>query len=529
MKLPSADSEIPRPFQIEAGVHDPMEHRHKIRPVQLFVPSNSNPNALRMNKNALNAVLNHSAVANRKVVVISVAGTFRKGKSFLLNFFLEYLYILQYSQKEFHSNLEMEWLHDETVLDGFHWRPGAKRDTVGIWLWGEPILIDGPKGERFAVLLMDTQGTFDQTSAGYPASTAVFTLSTMLSSCQCFNLHEVITEEAFELFKFFTDYGKIAFDEAEEFGTPFQDLHFVLRDFRSNDSYPFGSHGGEKYMDEFLKPNDEMTKEQREMREVLVDCFEDISCHLLPYPGQKVAERGSFRGMVKDIKPVFRDEVKNMVQTFLNPSALKAKMINGKEITCRRFAEVVREYAKIFDTHVYPTPRDFLNANVYLASNEAMVEAKQFYIKAMDRATKASRMLPEKKLQEIHIKQGVKALNIYDRCPKVESGDIRSRNLARLQDQINKELERYKRQNEEKRVTGCASAMLACGDSPLLGLGLGSAASGAIAATVFSLQLGVVSAGIVAIPISLTALCGIWVWVTVKPTLRVCLGFERDI
>lgn len=69
---------------------------------------------------------------------------------------------------------------------------------------------------------MDTQGTFDQTSSGYPASTAVFTLSTMLSSYQCFNLHEGLSEESLELFRFFTEYGKLAFDEAVEFGTPFQ-------------------------------------------------------------------------------------------------------------------------------------------------------------------------------------------------------------------------------------------------------------------------------------------------------------------
>lgn len=52
---------------------------------------------------------------------MSVVGAFRKGKSFLLNFFLEYLYILQYSQKEFHrAGAEMEWLHEETILEGFH-------------------------------------------------------------------------------------------------------------------------------------------------------------------------------------------------------------------------------------------------------------------------------------------------------------------------------------------------------------------------------------------------------------------------
>lgn len=51
-----------------------MEHRHKVRPVQLFAPSSSNPNTLRLNKSALNAVLGHPAIANRKVRVYPLIG-----------------------------------------------------------------------------------------------------------------------------------------------------------------------------------------------------------------------------------------------------------------------------------------------------------------------------------------------------------------------------------------------------------------------------------------------------------------------
>lgn len=53
------------------------------------------------------------------------------------------------------------------------------------------------------------------------------------------------------------------------------------------------------------------------------------------------------------------------------------------------------------------------------------------------KATRSSRMLAEKKLLEAHIKHGIKALNIYDRCPKIHSGDIRNQNLAQLQESIN--------------------------------------------------------------------------------------------
>ncbi|KAI6176238.1 GB1/RHD3-type G domain-containing protein [Aphelenchoides bicaudatus] len=520
-------------------VHDQqMEHRHKVRPVQLFVPSNSNPSALRLNKAALNSVLNRSSLANRKVVVMSVVGAFRKGKSFLLNFFLEYLYILQYSQKEFHrAGNEMEWLHDDTVLEGFHRssppknkHEKPKRDGVGIWLWGEPILIDAANGERYAVVLMDTQGTFDPSAPGYQASVAVFIMSTMLASVQCFNIVETFSDDILQPLKFFADYGKIAAEEAPELGTPFQHLYFLIRDFKQTDNYQYGVESGERYLDKVLQTKEDQTDVSKEVREVLADVFDELSCFLLPHPGQKVADRSSFRGLVKDIKPQFREEVKIMTQTLLNPRALHPKTINGKEVTCKKLVEIIKEYAKIFNEHGSLEPRHVLNANVNLISSEYMIEARNFYNKTMDKMLKNhSRMISDKKLLETHIKLGVKALNIYDRCPKIESGDIRATNLSKLQDSINRELEKYKAKNEEKRVTGCASAMLACGDSPLLGLGLGGAASGAIAATIFSLQVGLVSAGIVAIPIALTGLCGIWVWVTIKPTVRVCLGLEREI
>ncbi|KAI6234639.1 GB1/RHD3-type G domain-containing protein [Aphelenchoides fujianensis] len=459
--------------ELHAAHHESMEHRHKIRPVQLFVPSSSNPNALRLNKNALNAVLNHSSTANRK-----------------------------YSQKEFHSKTELEWLHEESLLEGFHWRSGAKRDTVGIWLWGEPILIDGANGERYAVVLMDTQGTFDPSASGYPASAAVFALSTLLSSVQCFNITDTINDETLMPFQFFTEYGKLAAAEAADLGTPFQHLYFIIRDFKTSEAHPdFGQEAGELFLDQMLRTNDQQPAETREIRELLTDCFENCSCFLLPHPGQKVAEAEFFPRA--HIKPQFREEVKIMVQTLLSPRALVPKVVNGRDVTCKKLVEVIKEYAKIFDSHTFPQPRNVLNANVQLISTEYMQEAKNFYCKTMDRITRTSRMISEKKLQENHIKHGVKALNIYDRCPKIDSGDIRATNLSRLQESINRELEKYKQKNQEKRVTGCASALLACGDSPLLGLGLGGAASGAIAGAVLTLQMGVVSAGIVALPVSL--------------------------
>lgn len=49
-------------------------------------------NNLEVHEDALCPILFNERVIFRKVVVVSIAGLFRKGKSFLMNYFLRYLY-----------------------------------------------------------------------------------------------------------------------------------------------------------------------------------------------------------------------------------------------------------------------------------------------------------------------------------------------------------------------------------------------------------------------------------------------------
>lgn len=44
------------------------------------------------NSRALENILMHENVINRKISVVSIMGAFRKGKSFLLDYFLRYMY-----------------------------------------------------------------------------------------------------------------------------------------------------------------------------------------------------------------------------------------------------------------------------------------------------------------------------------------------------------------------------------------------------------------------------------------------------
>jgi len=79
-------------------------------------------------------------------------------------------------------------------LDGFTWRGGSERDTTGILMWSEVFKATLEDGEKVAIVLLDTQGTFDSESTVKDCAT-VFALSTLLSSIQIYNLKFNIQED----------------------------------------------------------------------------------------------------------------------------------------------------------------------------------------------------------------------------------------------------------------------------------------------------------------------------------------------
>ena len=174
-----------------------------------------------LNDDNLNSILN-KVPDGTKVAVVSVVGAFRTGKSFLLNFFLRYLRCSE------EGDLSEDWMtmEGEALLEGnlndmssgkkgdghhsFAWRGGQERQTTGIWMWSEPFLRT-PKGssEPLAILLMDTQGMFDnETSMALTAQ--IFGLSTFVSSFQIYNVEKRIQEDNLQHLALFSEYGRIA-------------------------------------------------------------------------------------------------------------------------------------------------------------------------------------------------------------------------------------------------------------------------------------------------------------------------------
>jgi hypothetical protein len=108
-----------------------------------------------------------------KVGVISVAGKYRTGKSYLLN----------------------RILLDLGPNEGFGVGPTINPCTKGLWVWTDPIEIETYDGDVIKVLLIDSEGlgAFDEDQNH---DTRIFLLALLLSSCFIYNSVGTIDENA---------------------------------------------------------------------------------------------------------------------------------------------------------------------------------------------------------------------------------------------------------------------------------------------------------------------------------------------
>ena len=104
----------------------------------------------------------------KKIKVISVAGPYRSGKSFLMNRFLD-------------------------QMKGFEIGQTVESCTKGIWIWNKPLLDDGD--EDSIPLLVDTEG-LHSSERSTDVDLKIFALTVLISSSFVFNQIGPINEQS---------------------------------------------------------------------------------------------------------------------------------------------------------------------------------------------------------------------------------------------------------------------------------------------------------------------------------------------
>ncbi|XP_056677058.1 atlastin-1 isoform X7 [Monodelphis domestica] len=375
----------------------------KAGPVQVLIMKDDH--SFELDETALNRILLSEAVRDKEVVAVSVAGAFRKGKSFLMDFMLRYMY----------NQVSIDWIGDyDEPLTGFSWRGGSERETTGIQIWSEVFLIDKPDGKKVAVLLMDTQGTFDSQSTLRDSAT-VFALSTMISSIQS--------------------------------------LIFLVRDWSFPYEFSYGADGGTKFLEKRLKVSGNQHEELQNVRKHIHSCFTNISCFLLPHPGLKVATNPNFNGKLKEIDDEFIKNLKILIPWLLSPENLDVKEINGNKITCRGLVEYFKAYIKIYQGEELPHPKSMLQATAEANNLAAVATAKDTYNKRMEEICGGDKpFLAPTDLQNKHLELKEESIKLFRGVKKMGGEEFSRRYLQQLESEIDELYIQYIKHNDSKNI-----------------------------------------------------------------------------
>ncbi|XP_072491935.1 atlastin-2 isoform X1 [Notamacropus eugenii] len=394
-------------------------------PVQVVI-AHEDDHKFELDEQALEQILLQEHIRDLNIVVVSVAGAFRKGKSFLLDFMLRYMY----------NKSSPSWIGgNNEPLTGFTWRGGCERETTGIQVWNEVFVIDRPDGTKVAVLLMDTQGAFDSQSTIKDCAT-VFALSTMTSSVQVYNLSQNIQEDDLQHLQLFTEYGRLAMEEIYQ--KPFQTLMFLIRDWSYPYEHSYGLEGGRQFLDKRLQVKQNQHEELQNVRKHIHSCFSNLGCFLLPHPGLKVATNPSFDGRLTDIDEDFKKELRNLVPLLLAPENLVEKEISGSKVTCRDLVEYFKAYIKIYQGEELPHPKSMLQATAEANNLAAVAGARDSYSKNMEQVCGGDKpYIAPSDLEKKHMDFKEAAIRQFCSVKKMGGDEF----CRRYQDQLEAEIE----------------------------------------------------------------------------------------
>ncbi|KAF6213854.1 hypothetical protein GE061_011578 [Apolygus lucorum] len=336
-------------------------------PVELVTRTNFK---FTLNENASSHFLS-SGFQDMDVAVITIAGPGRYGKSFILNFFLRYA-----SHRYSEGHNADDWLKDlDKPLMGFPWENESDKTSTSIILWPEFFVCTKGNGQKICIIFIDTQ-TGDERNTSAAEYSSIYAICSMISSVLILNVGSSIQETYLQQIEVFAEYGKMAF--ADSGIKPYQQLLFLVRDWRTPFQYPYGYVGGQLYLNQYMDKELEGRKAVKELtspRENIPNAFQEITCFLMPRPGESASYGISkeFQGNLKSIDPNFVQNLGVLVPSILSPEKLIAKTINGQNVSVKELYVHLTKWIDLFNGPTMPVPTSMFNATVE-ANNEAAKE-----------------------------------------------------------------------------------------------------------------------------------------------------------
>ena len=280
------------------------------KPVQLVKPDYEHQKLQIIEENV--DILNNIDGA---VAVVAVVGPFHSGKSFLMN-----------------------QLMGKT--SGFGIGKYVDPKTMGIWMWGKPMVSDPASGEKISIVFLDTEG-FSSRNVSELYDAKIFAVTSLLSSFLLYNSVKIINQDDLEylellarrtrLFALQAQINKsIYHDSFDHQLLSFPPLIWVVQDFVQ------ASKPGESPTDWLNKLVASTMKENQDFDLSLAEIFADLHCHpiFIPTAEKKILEDLSL-ATESDLTSDFRsdrDALKLRITESIKPKMKYNKPIRGPEL-----------------------------------------------------------------------------------------------------------------------------------------------------------------------------------------------------
>ena len=275
------------------------------------------------------------------LAVVCLAGPYRTGKSFLLNWLSQ-------------APPGDGWVSSTQKLErGFEVGPNITACTRGLWMWptSSTVRVDG---RDMRVIYIDSEG-LGAVGSDQQHDLNIFSLAVLASSLFMFNSVGAIEESSIAQLSFITQLSKHIHcrsqdkdgeDDIEDFEKFFPNFMWILRDFAlelvDEDGEPMTE---KQYLESALEPDpsfDDDAFEKNRVRELITTFFPRRDCCTLQRPAAEEADLARMHeGDVTSVRPGFRRQLEGLREKIfgmLAPKSLDGKPLNGSVLLAPRTA-----------------------------------------------------------------------------------------------------------------------------------------------------------------------------------------------
>ena len=367
---------------------------------------------------------------NNPLGIISVAGMYRTGKSYLLNRVL-----LNQS-------------------NGFTVGPSINPCTKGLWMWSKTIQAHTPQGKPINLLIIDTEG-IGATDEDHNHDNKIMTLAILLSSYFLYNSMGTIDENSIQSLSLIVNITKNIQKKNgnNDFTKYLPTFMWVIRDFslqlKNKEGQPITSKEYLEYSLELQQGTSDIIKNKNQIRKMVKEYFPNRDCVTLVRP---LLEEGSLQNLEKTnaskLRKEFIEQVNYLRKTVLN--SINPKKLNGQELSGEMFINLLHSYVDMINDGAVPIIQ---TAWTYMRQNQAINAKKRSIDQYEKKITDLENKLP---MKEEYLKNILKKLKKDVLFSFKESliGEPEEKDIQELKKELKKMKENIKLKNIELTKIG---------------------------------------------------------------------------